>query len=82
MSIATATHVTRDHVRIRAEENYEITVFNLVGADIEVIVVAKDGAEAARLVVAAPKADEQVRIDKATDGSVDFFYTRVPNAQV
>jgi ssDNA-binding replication factor A large subunit len=75
MSIATAEHVSKNHVRVVAADGYEITVFNLKGLDIEVIVVSDNGDEAVRLHVAAAKAGQFTRIDKATDGSVvDIFY--------
>ena len=75
MSIATAEHVSKDHVRIKANAGYEITVFNLKGVDIEVIVVSDRGDEAVRLHVAAAKPGQFTRVDKAVDGtSVDIFY--------
>lgn len=76
--IATVTHIAKNHVRIAAEDGYEITFFRITGQDIEVIVVSRDGDEAARCRVAAPKASEDLTIDKAQDGSsVDFRYFKV-----
>lgn len=74
--IATATHISRDHIRITVAEGYEVTLFTIQGTDVEAIVVAQDGTEAARLRVQAPKADERMTIEKTQDGSVDIFYAR------
>ncbi len=78
MSIATATHITKNAVRIKAEEGYGITFFQISGKDIEVIITAIDGNEAARLLVQAPKEDEKLIVDKSTDGTVvDFIYEKI-----
>lgn len=73
MSIARAEHVTKDHVRITAGKGFQITVFNLKGVDIEVVVVSDNGDEAVRLHVEAAKPGQFTRIDK-TEESIDIYY--------
>ncbi len=82
IGIAKAEHISKNHVRITVAEHYEITVFNIQGSDVEVVIVAYDGTEAARLRVAAPVDDERMIIDKAQDGSVvDIRYERMIDAR-
>lgn len=78
MSIATVEHISKTWIRIHVDEHYEATVFNIRNAEIECVVVSKDGQEAARCRVAPPAEDERVEIDKAQDGSVvDIKYVKV-----
>lgn len=74
---ATVRHLTRDHVTIAPERGYSVTLFNLVGGNVEAIVSADDASETIRLLVVGPGPDQTMSIttDEKT-GVVNIVYAR------
>lgn len=71
----TVRHASKNHVVITPAEGYSVVLFNLAEGNVEVVVVAEDGSETIRLLVAGPGPDQSMGID--TDpktGVVNIVY--------
>lgn len=73
---ATVRHLTKNHVTIAPERGYTVTLFNLVGGNVEAIVSADDGSETIRLLVAGPGPDQTMSITTDPSGVVNITYAR------
>lgn len=75
---ATVSHISKDHVVIAPGKGFSVTVFTLgkAGSDLEALVVADDGSEAIRLLVAGPRPDQEMLIRTREDRSVSIVYNK------
>lgn len=71
---ATVRHLTKNHVTIAPERGYSVTLFNLVGGNVEAIVSANDGSETIRLLVVGPGPAQTLSITTDASGVVNFVY--------
>jgi hypothetical protein len=79
-SAAVVRHISKDMVTITPAEGYSVTLFKVVGGNVEALVAADDGSETFRLLVAGPGLDRTMTI-KTTDGVTYFVYAKKePNA--
>jgi len=76
-------HVDKDHVVITPGKGYSVAVFNIgkIGGDLEAVVVADDGSDTIRLLVAGPTPDQHMAIRTNDDGSVSILYARKPDVR-
>lgn len=76
--IASVRHISKRHVQIRIGEGFGVTIFNVRGRDMEVVVAAHDGSETIRLKVDVPP-DQTTSIEWATDevGVVNILWSDI-----
>lgn len=72
----TVRHITKDHILITPAKGYSVTTFNIgaPGNDVEAFVLADDGSETIRLLIAGPAADQTMAIHTEEDGVVSIRY--------